>query len=163
MDDQTFLFEDVAPGVRLLTLNRPERLNAVNWAMGGLQETLGSLRHQHDVRAVVLTGAGRAFCAGLDIKDPESLDPDDTVHAYDLQELFGGMCVALREVPVPVIAAVNGVASGAGLGSRWPPTSASRRPRRGSTWPTSGSASPGATWAPRTCCRASSGSGWPAS
>jgi enoyl-CoA hydratase len=116
MDEQTFLFEDVAPGVRLLTLNRPERLNAVNWAMvRGLQETLGALRHQHDVRAVVLTGAGRAFCAGLDIKDPESLDPDDTVHAYDLQELFGGMCVALREVPVPVIAAVNGVASGAGL------------------------------------------------
>jgi enoyl-CoA hydratase len=116
MDEETFRFEEVAPGVRLLTLDRPDRLNAVNWSMvRGLEETFRSLRHRHDIRAVVLTGAGRAFCAGLDIKDPASLDPEDTVHAYDLQELFGGMCVALREVPIPVIAAVNGVASGAGL------------------------------------------------
>jgi enoyl-CoA hydratase len=112
----TFLFDDVAPGVKLLTLNRPERLNAVNWQMvGELTETLRSLRHRHDVRALVLTGAGRAFCAGLDIKDPASLDPDDTVHAYDLQEMFASLCADLREVPIPVIAAVNGAASGAGF------------------------------------------------
>jgi enoyl-CoA hydratase len=113
---ETFLFEDAAPGVKLLTLDRPERLNAVNWQMvRELDELLRSLRHQHEIRAIVLTGAGRAFCAGLDIKDPASLDPDDTVHAYDLQELFGSMCASLREAPVPVIAAVNGAASGAGL------------------------------------------------
>jgi enoyl-CoA hydratase len=112
----TIVFEDAAPGVKLLTLNRPERLNAANWQMvRELEETFRSLRHRHDVRAVVLTGAGRAFCAGLDIKDPASFDPDDTVHAYDLQELFASMCVALYEVPIPVIAAVNGPASGAGF------------------------------------------------
>src|SRR4051812_20107366 len=112
----TILFEDAGPGVKLLTLDRPERLNAVNWTMvRELEETVRGLRRQHKVRAVVLTGSGRAFCAGLDIKDPASLDPDDTVHAYDLQEMFGEMCAVLREAPVPVIAAVNGVASGAGL------------------------------------------------
>jgi enoyl-CoA hydratase len=113
---ETFLFEDAGPGVKLLTLNRPERLNAVNWQMvRELEETFRALRHRHDVRAVVLTGAGRAFCAGLDIKDPASLDPDNTVHAYDLQELFAEMCAALYELPVPVIAAINGAASGGGF------------------------------------------------
>jgi enoyl-CoA hydratase len=113
---ETIRFEDAGPGVKLLTLDRPERLNAVNWTMvRELEQTVRALRHQHEVRAVVLTGEGRAFCAGLDIKDPASLDPDDTVHAYDLQEMFGEMCAVLREAPVPVIAAVNGVAAGAGL------------------------------------------------
>jgi enoyl-CoA hydratase len=115
---QTFRFEDAgsAPGVKLLTLDRPERLNAVNWDMvRELDELFRSLRHQAETRVIVLTGAGRAFCAGLDIKDPASLDPEDTVHAYDLQEMFGSMCASLRELPVPVIAAVNGAATGAGL------------------------------------------------
>jgi enoyl-CoA hydratase len=112
----TFRSEDVAPGVRLLTLDRPERLNAVNWTMvEEFEQIFLELRAQPEVRAVVLTGAGRAFCAGLDIKDPRSLDQDNTVHAYDLQEMFGRMCSALGRVSQPVIAAVNGVASGAGF------------------------------------------------
>lgn len=112
----TFRSEDVSPGVRLLTLDRPERLNAVNWTMvEELEQTFLALRDEPDIRAVVLTGAGRAFCAGLDIKDPRSLDQDNTVHAYDLQEMFGRMCGSLGQVTQPVIAAVNGVASGAGF------------------------------------------------
>jgi enoyl-CoA hydratase len=113
---ETFRFEDAAPGVKLLTLNRPERLNAVDWTMvGELSELFRSLTGDLDVRAIVLTGEGRAFCAGLDIKDPRSLDQENTVHAYDLQEMFGRMCTALGEVAQPIIAAVNGVASGAGF------------------------------------------------
>jgi enoyl-CoA hydratase len=112
----TFRLEDPAPGVKLLTLSRPERLNAVNWTMvEELEETLAALRVATDVRAVVITGEGRAFCAGLDIKDPRSFDQENTVHAYDLQEMFGRMCSGLAEVPQPVIAAVNGVGSGAGF------------------------------------------------
>lgn len=112
----TFRLEDPAPGVKLLTLDRPERLNAVNWTMvEELEETFATLRGATDVRAVVITGEGRAFCAGLDIKDPRSFDQENTPHAYDLQEMFGRMCSALGEVTQPVIAAVNGVGSGAGF------------------------------------------------
>lgn len=113
---ETFRFEDAAPGVKLLTLDRPDRLNAVNWQMvGELSQLFRELAGNNDVRAIVLTGEGRAFCAGLDIKDPNSFDQDDTVHAYDLQEMFGRMCTELGEVPQPIIAAINGVASGAGF------------------------------------------------
>jgi len=114
---ETFRFEDAdAPGVKILTLNRPERLNAVNWTMvRELDEQFRWLVDHPEVRSVVLTGEGRAFCAGLDIKDPASLDQDDTPHAYELQEMFGRMCMHLNEVPQPIIAAVNGVASGAGF------------------------------------------------
>ncbi|MCW2990354.1 MAG: Enoyl-CoA hydratase [Solirubrobacterales bacterium] len=116
MTPTTFRFEDAAPGVKLLTLDRPDRLNAVNWTMvEELEETFRALKSANDVRAVVVTGEGRAFCAGLDIKDPRSFDQDNTVHAYDLQEMFGRMCTAFGEVLQPVIAAVNGVASGAGF------------------------------------------------
>ena len=112
----TFRWEDAAPGVKLLTLARPERLNAVNWTMvEELEGLFSALRGASDIRAVVVTGEGRAFCAGLDIKDPRSFDQEDTVHAYDLQEMFGRMCAGLGEVSQPVIAAVNGVASGAGF------------------------------------------------
>ncbi len=112
----TIRFEDAGPGVKILTLDRPERLNAVNWQMvEELEECFRWLGKHNEVRAVVLTGAGRAFCAGLDIKDPNSLDQTNTVHAYDLQENFGRMCAHLAEVPQPIIAAVNGAASGAGL------------------------------------------------
>jgi enoyl-CoA hydratase len=116
MSPTTFRFEDAAPGVKLLTLDRPDRLNAVNWTMvEELEETFRALKSANDVRAVVVTGEGRAFCAGLDIKDPRSFDQENTVHAYDLQEMFGRMCGAFGEILQPVIAAVNGVASGAGF------------------------------------------------
>ncbi|MFL5843531.1 MAG: enoyl-CoA hydratase/isomerase family protein [Solirubrobacteraceae bacterium] len=116
MSPTTFRFEDAAPGVKLLTLDRPDRLNAVNWTMvEELEDTFRALKSDTETRAIVLTGEGRAFCAGLDIKDPRSFDQDNTVHAYDLQEMFGRMCTAMGGVLQPIIAAVNGVASGAGF------------------------------------------------
>jgi enoyl-CoA hydratase len=116
MNPSTFRLEDAAPGVKLITLARPDRLNAINWQMvREFEETFLLLREDADVRAVVLTGEGRAFCAGLDIKDPASFDQDNAVHAYDLQEMIGRMFANLAELPQPIIAAVNGPASGGGF------------------------------------------------
>lgn len=106
-------------GVAVLTLNRPERLNAVDEVMRDeLMRTLGTLAADHSVRAVVLTGAGRGFCSGIDVRDfgPGMLEA--TAPAIDrlrFQEAMAALPQAIRDLPQPVIAAVNGVCVGAGL------------------------------------------------
>jgi len=114
--DQEFI-ESTADGVATLTLNRPERLNALSTAiLDGLLEALPRLEKDPEVGAIILTGAGRAFCAGGDVKrmaeDPGQLDFEDAV-----QRLRGRMEAArlLHEIEKPTIAMVNGVAAGAGL------------------------------------------------
>lgn len=107
-------------GVARLTLNRPERLNALTWGlMEELREALHGIAADHDVRSVVLTGAGRGFCAGLDLKQRDDDDPlgsgDDVVTVFRRQELVASLAIALRAMPQPVIAAVNGPASGGGM------------------------------------------------
>lgn len=99
-----------ADGVRVITLNRPEVMNALNGAMRA--GVTAGLRGAGAARVVVLTGAGRGFCAGQDLVDagsPETLDLERV-----LNEEYVPMLRAIRECPVPVIAAVNGVAAGAG-------------------------------------------------
>ncbi len=109
-------------GVRTLTLNRPERLNAVNVVLAEeLPRAVAEAGADDAVRAVVITGAGRAFCAGLDL-DPANLgtwlNVQGASRAARLDELewVGRWVLALVECPKPVIAALNGVATGAGLG-----------------------------------------------
>jgi 2-(1,2-epoxy-1,2-dihydrophenyl)acetyl-CoA isomerase len=109
--------ENIDDGVATLTLNRPERLNALSAAIvDGLLEALPRLAKDADVGAIILTGAGRAFCAGGDVKrmaeDPGQRNLEDTV-----QRLRGRMESArlLHEIGKPTIAMVNGVAAGAGL------------------------------------------------
>jgi 2-(1,2-epoxy-1,2-dihydrophenyl)acetyl-CoA isomerase len=111
------LIEAISEGVATLTLNRPDRLNALSSPiMEGLLEALPRLAADPGVGAIVLTGAGRAFCAGGDVKRmaeepaPRSLDED-------VARLRARMDVSrlLHEIPKPTIAMVNGPAAGAGL------------------------------------------------
>jgi enoyl-CoA hydratase/carnithine racemase len=106
-------------GVLVLRLNRPERLNAMNGALvSALADTFASLGGDRDVRVVVLTGAGRGFCSGIDVRDfgrgvPQATDP--ALDRLRFQEMMAGLPAAIRALPQPVIAAVNGPAVGGGL------------------------------------------------
>jgi len=103
-------------GVATLTLNRPERLNSFVEAMHvELRAALDRLRGDCAVRALILTGAGRGFCAGPDLNDrkvPPGSPPVDL--GASIERNYKPLVLALRNLPIPVIAAVNGVAAGAG-------------------------------------------------
>lgn len=106
-------------GVAVVRLNRPERLNAIDEAMQtGLLVALGELAADTSVRAVVLTGAGRGFCAGIDVRDFGPSVPEATAPALErmrFQEKMAALTEAVRALPQPVVAAVNGPCVGAGL------------------------------------------------
>jgi len=106
-------------GVVVLQLNRPKRLNAIDDVMvGELKETLAGLAADTSVNAVVLTGAGRGFCSGIDMRDFGPDVPEATAPAIDrlrFQERMAALPQAIRDIPQPVIAAVNGPCVGAGL------------------------------------------------
>ncbi len=109
---------NVADGVATIVLDRPEALNAWNKQLG--EDLLAALRaasSDESVRAVLLTGAGRAFSSGADLKDVSSdeLTPDGKPNVYKrLTEIYHPIMVAIRELPKPVLAAVNGPAVGIG-------------------------------------------------
>jgi enoyl-CoA hydratase/carnithine racemase len=111
--------EEPQPGVCLLRLNRPEALNALNGEMiDRLVETFDSVAARPDVRAVVLTGAGRGFCSGLDLRweGPHTEpSPRDVTSLLDFQQRLTSLVTRLRALPQPVIAAVNGPAFGGGM------------------------------------------------
>jgi len=99
--------------VATLTLDRPESLNALTVPIKvALREALESIDRHRAVRAVILTGAGRAFCAGQDLAERES--PDAAPLDVEVRERFNPIIRAIRSIGQPVIAAVNGVAAGAG-------------------------------------------------
>ena len=104
---------NVAAGVATITLNRPAALNALTIPMKErLLRALVTAAADPSVRAIVLTGAGRAFCAGQDLR--ERLEPDAPPLDAELTLRYNEIVRAIREAPQPVIAAVNGVAAGAG-------------------------------------------------
>ena len=102
-------------GVARITLNRPDKLNSLNEAMHGeLRQAIG--RVQTDgARSLILTGAGRAFCTGQDLSErvtPPGAPPPDL--GLSIETHYKPLVLALRALPLPVIAAVNGAAAGAG-------------------------------------------------
>ena len=104
---------DVDGPVATITLDRPEALNALTVPVKvALREALERLAVDRAVRAVILTGAGRAFCAGQDLAEREG--PDAAPLDVELRERYNPIILALRAMGQPVIAAVNGVAAGAG-------------------------------------------------
>ncbi|MCU1502873.1 MAG: Enoyl-CoA hydratase/isomerase [Ilumatobacteraceae bacterium] len=108
------------PGVALLTLNRPEKLNAMTTELvEGLHQQLDAIAIDPEVRVVVLTGAGRGFCAGLDLggygEAPNTAHMGRTQAGFAVQKHIARLIPHLRSLPQPVIAAVNGPAAGGGF------------------------------------------------
>ena len=104
---------EIAEAIATVTLERPQALNALTVTMK--QELLAAFRaigKDPAVRAVVLTGAGRAFCAGQDLK--ERLEPDAAPLAIELRERYNPIIRAMRALDQPIVGAINGVAAGAG-------------------------------------------------
>ncbi|MEP6765459.1 MAG: enoyl-CoA hydratase-related protein [Gemmatimonadaceae bacterium] len=116
-DYQHLLIETSADGVRTITLNRPDKLNAVNRVLANeLPNAVDHAAASDDVRVVVITGAGRGFCAGLDLSEPVKLDTSTLVARLDPELWVGKWVKAIAHCEKPVIAAVNGPAAGAGFG-----------------------------------------------
>jgi enoyl-CoA hydratase/carnithine racemase len=106
----------VADGVATVTLSRPEKLNALTFEVyADLRDLLGELPHRGDARVLVLTGQGRGFCSGGDVD--AIIGELQRMSAADLlafTRMSGGVVKAMRDCPLLIIAAVNGVAAGAG-------------------------------------------------
>lgn len=107
---------EVADGVGRVTFDRPDKLNALTFDVyADLRDLLREIEHRDDVRVLVLTGTGRGFCSGGDVD--EIIAPLLEMDARGLLEftrMTGAVVESIRRVPIPVIAAVNGVAAGAG-------------------------------------------------
>jgi enoyl-CoA hydratase/carnithine racemase len=116
---QTLELDRPRDGVAVVRLNRPDRLNAIDEVMQTeLFETLADLARDPAVRAVVLTGSGRGFCAGIDMRDFGPNVPEATAPALErmrFQEKMAALAENIRSLPQPVIAAVNGPCVGAGF------------------------------------------------
>jgi 2-(1,2-epoxy-1,2-dihydrophenyl)acetyl-CoA isomerase len=112
--DETSILVELREGYRVITLNRPQRLNACNEAMlTALNAALAEAEAETSCRALLLTGAGRAFCTGQDLGD-RLAKPDENVVGGAQEYFYNPLIRKLRALPFPVVAAVNGVAAGAG-------------------------------------------------
>lgn len=99
-----------------LTLNRPEALNAMSRTMMlELQHYFGALYTDHSVRVVILRGAGRGFCAGLDLKEDRSGEPVGAVVGLRVQRRVSEIVMRMRRAPQPIISLIHGPASGGGF------------------------------------------------
>jgi len=112
--------ESIESGVTLVTLNRPERRNALSMPLvGELRDAMKRLAHERETRVVILHGAGAGFCAGADLVEDSPLEGSEDLGelgvVYRMQEHLAEMILAVHELPKPVIAAVHGASVGGGL------------------------------------------------
>jgi len=117
---ELLLVDEPAPHVRRLTMNRPDALNAMNAELcEALHGALREIAAERSVRAVILTHAGRGFCAGVDLRGygaaPDNLGDDESRDRLANQQHMSRLVLALRALPQPVIAAIGGPAAGFGL------------------------------------------------
>jgi len=113
--DETTVLAVRRTGYYVLTLNRPERLNAFNEAMHhALAAAITAAEADESCRALLLTGAGRAFCAGQDLNDRLAKPGEQVVLGGTLEQHYNPLVRKLRSLRFPVVAAVNGIAAGAG-------------------------------------------------
>src|SRR5271157_1676318 len=115
MSYANILFESEG-GIARLTLNRPERMNSFNDAMHAeVRDALDRVRADTGARVLLLTGAGRGFCAGQDLADRAVAPGAEAVDiGASIERNYKPLVLALRALPMPVVCAVNGVAAGAG-------------------------------------------------
>ena len=114
------IVEKPKPHITLITLNRPDRMNAMAFdVMLPLREQLDAVANDNETRAVIITGAGEGFCSGADQKQSGSIPHIDgltpTVIAQRAGRLLDDIILAIQDMPQPVIAAINGAAIGGGL------------------------------------------------
>lgn len=118
MSYETILYE-LDAGILTVTLNRPDKLNAANDTMlQELQEAFKQAKRDDNVRVVVLTGSGRGFCAGQDlasVQERMEAAAEELEYGEHLRETYNPLILRMRQLPKPIIAAVNGVAAGAGM------------------------------------------------
>lgn len=119
MADDALVLVTQQGAVRTITLNRPKALNSFTGAMHeALAAALAAAEADREVRCLVLTGAGRGFCAGQDLSDPAVAPSEPGAKPTDvgnvIERFYKPLAMRIRAFPVPVIAAVNGVAAGAG-------------------------------------------------
>ena len=107
---------DVTDGVATLTFSRPDKLNALTFdAYADLRDAVAELPHRGDARVLVITGEGRGFCSGGDVEEIiGALQRMEAAELLDFARMTGSVVKGLRDCPLPVIAAVNGIAAGAG-------------------------------------------------
>jgi enoyl-CoA hydratase/carnithine racemase len=103
-------------GVATVTFSRPDKLNALTFDVyADLRDLLGELPHRGDVRALVLTGEGRGFCSGGDVEEIiGELQSMSAGELLDFTRMSGAVVKAMRDAPLPIVAALNGIAAGAG-------------------------------------------------
>ena len=112
MSEEKTILYDLADGIATLTLNRPQAYNAFDRGMHAeLMRALKDAERDSTVRCIIITGAGKAFCSGQDLKD---IEPGASFGAL-VRERYNPLVLKLRALPKPIVAAVNGVAAGAGM------------------------------------------------